>query len=134
MEYDCREGQGTQTPFEPPLSPTYISLQTYRAIQYFARFLAWLLLSRGHKIEAARWNALKNHLALGRKLMRVGKPWEHLQSAMRAAQRTDVPAAETITTMGRQVAYFGYLTNDMFVWVRPAEALHGVGLTGIGYT
>ncbi|EKM60933.1 uncharacterized protein PHACADRAFT_133883 [Phanerochaete carnosa HHB-10118-sp] len=90
--------------------------KTYRAVQYFARLLAWLLLSRGQKIEAARWNAIKNHLALGRKLMRLGKPWEHLQNAMRAAQRIDLPATETITTMGRQVAYFGYLTNDMFVW------------------
>ena len=43
------------------------NLQTYRAVQYFSRFLAWYLLSNGHKIEAARWNALKNHLALGRK-------------------------------------------------------------------
>lgn len=48
--------------------------------------------------------------------MRLGKPWEHLQNAMSAAQRTDVPMAEAVTTMGRQVAYFGYLTNDMFVW------------------
>lgn len=41
--------------------------KTYRAIQYFARFYAWFLLSRGYKLEATRWNALKNHLALGRK-------------------------------------------------------------------
>jgi len=42
-------------------------LQTYRAIQYFARFYAYILLTRGHKEQAQRWAALKNHLGLGRK-------------------------------------------------------------------
>lgn len=39
----------------------------YRTVQYFARFLAWALLTRGYKLEAARWNSLKNALAGGRK-------------------------------------------------------------------
>ncbi|KAF7789908.1 hypothetical protein EIP86_000856 [Pleurotus ostreatoroseus] len=86
-----------------------------KVVQYFARFLAWYLLSRGHKIEGARWNTLKSHLALGRKLMRLGKPMEHLQAALRAMGSAG-PASETITTIGRQISYFGYLTNDALVW------------------
>ncbi|KAH9937542.1 peroxisomal biogenesis factor [Fomitopsis serialis] len=87
----------------------------YRAVQYFARFLAWYLLSRGYKIQGARWNALKSHLALARKLMRLGKPVEHLQAALRAAQVAAEPG-EQITTICRQLGYFGYLTYDTLVW------------------
>ena len=42
-------------------------LKVYRAIQNFARFYAWLLLSSDNKVDAVKWNALKSHLALGRK-------------------------------------------------------------------
>ena len=48
-------------------SVIYISFKVYRAIQNFARFYAWLLLSSNGKSDAAKWNALKSHLALGRK-------------------------------------------------------------------
>ncbi|CCM00894.1 uncharacterized protein FIBRA_02940 [Fibroporia radiculosa] len=92
----------------------------YRAIQYFSRFLSWYLLVKGYKIEAARWNALKNHLALGRKLMRLGKPVEHLQAALRASQSTG-EIAEQITTICRQVGYFGYLTYDALVWANTVK-------------
>ncbi|KAI3622802.1 peroxisomal biogenesis factor [Moniliophthora roreri] len=87
----------------------------YRAIQYFARFYSWYLLSRGEKDVAARWNALKTHLATARKLMRLGKPMEHLQAALRACLSQSSPA-EQITTIGRQLGYFGYLTLDAVVW------------------
>ncbi|OJA10839.1 hypothetical protein AZE42_00293 [Rhizopogon vesiculosus] len=92
----------------------------YRTIQYFSRFLAWYLLSRGNKVEAARWSALKSHLAAGRKLMRLGKPAEHLQAALRAAQSTS-EVGEQLTTIGRQLAYFGYLTYDAVVWANAAK-------------
>ncbi|EMD41747.1 hypothetical protein CERSUDRAFT_79384 [Gelatoporia subvermispora B] len=92
----------------------------YRAVQYFARFLAWALLSRGLKIEAARWNALKSHLALARKLLRLGKPLEHLQAVMRALQ-TSGETGEQIATIGRQLGYFGYLTLDTFVWANTVK-------------
>ncbi|EIW86597.1 peroxisomal biogenesis factor [Coniophora puteana RWD-64-598 SS2] len=95
----------------------------YRTIQYFARFLAWYLLSRGDKAEAARWNALKSHLALGRKLMRLGKPVEHLQAALRAAQSAS-HAAEQLTTIGRQLGYFGYLTYDAIVWANTVKFIN----------
>jgi len=89
--------------------------KVYRATQYFARFFAWYLILRGHKVDAVRWNALKGHLALARKLLRLGKPMEHLQSALRAAQITG-DLKEQITTIARQLGYFGYLTYDTVVW------------------
>ncbi|THH32003.1 hypothetical protein EUX98_g2179 [Antrodiella citrinella] len=92
----------------------------YRAIQYLARFLAWVLLNRGYKIQAARWTALKAHLALARKVMRLGKPIEHLQAALRAYQTSGI-AAEQITIIGRQLAYFGYLSYDAFVWANAVK-------------
>lgn len=48
--------------------------------------------------------------------MRLGKPLEHLQAALRAAQVAAEPG-EQITTICRQLGYFGYLTYDALVWV-----------------
>ncbi|KAI9572850.1 peroxisomal biogenesis factor 11 [Boletus coccyginus] len=95
----------------------------YRTIQYLSRILAWVFLSRGNKAEAARWNALKNHLALGRKLMRLGKPVEHLQAALRAAQ-SPTELGEQLATIGRQLAYFGYLTYDAIVWANAVKVVN----------
>ncbi|KAF8581638.1 peroxisomal biogenesis factor 11 [Ramaria rubella] len=89
--------------------------KTYRAVQYFARFLAWYLIRRGYAVEGARWNNLKSSLASGRKLMRLFKPIENLQAALRAMQAS-ASALEQITSIARQLAYFGYLTYDMVVW------------------
>ncbi|KAF8973908.1 peroxisomal biogenesis factor 11 [Flammula alnicola] len=89
--------------------------KTYRAIQYFARFYAWHLANKGDKVEAARWTALKAHLGTARKLMRLGKPIEHLQAALRATLAAG-PVEETLTTIARQIGYFGYLSYDAIVW------------------
>jgi peroxin-11B len=94
--------------------------KTYRAVQYLARFLAWYLVSGGHKLEAARWNALKSHLGTARKLMRLGKPMEHLQAALRAMEASGSPG-EQITTIGRQLGYFGYLMYDALVWANAVK-------------
>jgi peroxin-11B len=48
--------------------------------------------------------------------MRLGKPVEHLQAALRAAQSTS-EIGEQVATIARQLAYFGYLTYDAVVWV-----------------
>ncbi|KAF7320455.1 Peroxisomal biogenesis factor [Mycena kentingensis (nom. inval.)] len=87
----------------------------YRAVQNFARFYVWFLLSRGDKADAVKWNALKGHLGTARKLMRLGKPLEHLQAALRAAFSPG-SAAEQLTTIGRQLAYFLYLSLDAVTW------------------
>jgi len=97
--------------------------KTYRAIQYLARFLAWHLLSKGDKLDAARWTALKSHLATARKLLRLGKPIEHLQAALRAAL-VPGPAGEQILTIAKQVAYFGYLSYDMLVWAQAIKFIN----------
>ncbi|KAJ7786451.1 peroxisomal biogenesis factor 11 [Mycena metata] len=91
--------------------------KAYRAVQNFARFYAWYLISRGDKVDAARWTALKSHLGTARKLLRLGKPMEHLQAALRAAL-TAAPPAEQITTIARQIAYFMYLSFDMVSWAQ----------------
>jgi len=89
--------------------------KAYRALQYFARFYAWYLLAKGNKEEASRWANLKAHLGTARKLMRLGKPIEHLQAALKASLAPG-PLAETITTVARQIGYFGYLSSDALVW------------------
>ncbi|KAJ6519951.1 peroxisomal biogenesis factor [Mycena sanguinolenta] len=91
--------------------------KAYRAAQNFARFYAWLLISQGNKTDAARWSALKSHLGTARKLLRLGKPMEHLQAALRAALTSaPSPWLEQVTTIARQIAYFGYLSLDMLSW------------------
>ncbi|KAF9229429.1 peroxisomal biogenesis factor 11 [Gyrodon lividus] len=95
----------------------------YRTVQYLSRFLAWFFLSRGDKVQTVRWSALKNHLALGRKLMRLGKPIEHLQAALRAAQSTG-ELGEQLMTIGRQLAYFGYLAYDAIVWANAVKVIN----------
>jgi len=47
--------------------------------------------------------------------MRLGKPLEHLQAALRAAQTTG-DLKEQVTTIGRQLGYFGFLAYDALVW------------------
>jgi len=94
--------------------------KTYRAVQYFARFYAWYLLTKGDKTDAARWSALKLHLGTARKLMRLGKPIEHLQAALRATFSSG-PIPETITTIARQFAYFGYLSTDAVIWAHSVK-------------
>jgi peroxin-11B len=49
-------------------------------------------------------------------VMRLGKPLEHLQAALRATAGSG-PLGEQITTIGRQLAYAGYLTYDSIIWV-----------------
>lgn len=48
--------------------------------------------------------------------MRLGKPVEHLQAALRATFSSG-PIQETITTIARQIGYFGYLSTDAVIWV-----------------
>ncbi|KAI0639255.1 peroxisomal biogenesis factor 11 [Trametes polyzona] len=87
----------------------------YRALQYFARFFAWLLLSRGYKIQAARWDALKSHLALGRRLLRLGKFMESAQAALRALAAPG-ETGERLTMVGRNLGYAAYLFMDNISW------------------
>ncbi|KWU47490.1 peroxisomal biogenesis factor 11 [Rhodotorula sp. JG-1b] len=92
----------------------------YRAVQYYARFLAYYCLRKGYSKETvARLQALKSTLGLSRKLMRIGKPVEHLQAAVKGLDLTD-PVLK-FTTIGRQLGYAGYLVNDTLVWLHSAK-------------
>nr|GAT58977.1 peroxisomal biogenesis factor [Mycena chlorophos] len=90
--------------------------KVYRLVQNYARFYAWVLTSRGaDKADIAKYNALKSHLGTARKLMRLGKPLEHLQAALRLSLASG-PAPEQITAVARQLAYFFYLSLDAIAW------------------
>jgi len=96
--------------------------KTYRLIQYFSRFLAFHLVAHGNTDLATRFNALKSALGSGRKLMRLFKPVEHLQAALKAMASAEYPI-EQLTTIGRQLGYFGYLSLDMIVWLNAIKFL-----------
>jgi len=49
-------------------------------------------------------------------VMRLGKPLEHLQAALRATTDTG-PMGEQVTTIGRQLGYAAYLSYDSIIWV-----------------
>jgi peroxin-11B len=55
--------------------------------------------------------------------MRLAKPVEHLQAALRATQTTG-PLGEQLTTVGRQIAYFLYLTYDAIVWAHAIKFIN----------
>ncbi|KAM4063117.1 peroxisomal biogenesis factor 11 (PEX11) domain-containing protein [Hirsutella rhossiliensis] len=103
-----------------------------RAIQYFARFYAWYLLrTNGTPAQMAPWNVLKRQLGLTRKILRVGKPVEHLKAAAVAADAKSTPALLRYASVGRQLGYAGYLTFDALAlpdamgvrkWHRAADA------------
>ncbi|KAG0056229.1 Peroxisomal membrane protein PMP27 [Gryganskiella cystojenkinii] len=88
----------------------------YRAVQYFSRFLAWYLLRQGATKETvARFNNLKKTLGLSRKLMRFGKPIEHLDGAVKATSVKD--EFLRYCAVGKQLAYAGYLTFDGIIFI-----------------
>jgi len=51
-------------------------------------------------------------------VMRLFKPLEHLQAALKAIHSSGTPL-EQWTVIGRQLSYAGYLSFDALVWVRP---------------
>ncbi|KAF9940726.1 Peroxisomal membrane protein PMP27 [Mortierella alpina] len=84
----------------------------YRGIQYFSRFLAWYLLRQGYtKDTVARFNSLKKTLGLSRKR----KPVEHLDNAVKAVAVKD--EFLRYCTIGKQLAYAGYLTLDGIIFI-----------------
>lgn len=57
-------------------------------------------------------------------VMRIGKPLEHGQAAVKAFDIPD-PFLK-FTALGRQIGYAGYLVNDMLIWVRRSGFLSPV--------
>lgn len=88
----------------------------YRTIQYFSRFLVWYFEKNGYdKQTILRFNNLKSALGTSRKLMRIGKPLEHLQAALKVTKEMSDPVVG-ICAMGRQISYAVYLFHDMLIW------------------
>ena len=48
--------------------------------------------------------------------MRLFKPLEHLQAALKASAASKIPLAEQYAAVFRQLSYAGYLTFDSLVW------------------
>ncbi|GJJ77985.1 peroxin-11B [Entomortierella parvispora] len=95
--------------------------KVYRAVQYFSRFLAWYLLRQGATKETvARFNNLKKTLGLSRKLMRIGKPVEHVEMAVAATAVKD--EFIRFCSVGKQLSYAGYLTYDALIFLDGAGA------------
>ena len=56
-------------------------------------------------------------------MLRLVKPVEHLQAALRATQTTG-PLGEQLTTVARQLAYFFYLAYDAIVWANAIKFIN----------
>jgi len=94
--------------------------KVYRSVQYAARFLAWYYAKQGYSKEAvAQMSAIKSALGTTRKVMRLGKPMEHLQSAIKAQSIAD-PILK-FTAIVRQLGYAAYLVNDHLSWAHSAK-------------
>ncbi|ORY34047.1 peroxisomal biogenesis factor 11 [Naematelia encephala] len=113
----------------PKLSQTLAVLATtigrdkiYRLIQYLARLIAWSYLRRGAVEAADRWDGLKNGLANGRRIMRIFRPAEFMQAAVRLSARPITSLSGPgqlahVAQIGRQLGYAGFLTTDTLVWL-----------------
>ncbi|CAI2181539.1 3632_t:CDS:2 [Funneliformis geosporum] len=93
--------------------------KVYKAVQFFSRFLVWYFKRQGYdKTTIQRYNNLKSTLGISRKLMRFGKPVEHLQHATKALNEVD--EITKFTTIAQQLGYATYLFWDTFVWAHNA--------------
>ncbi|BEJ16585.1 hypothetical protein CspHIS471_0511900 [Cutaneotrichosporon sp. HIS471] len=100
----------------------------YRLIQYVSRVIAWSLARNGHVDLASRFDGLKGALGQARKLMRVFKPLENLQAAVKIAEAplkgaTGAEHLAKATQLSRQLCYATYLTTDSIVWLQFAKFL-----------
>lgn len=56
-------------------------------------------------------------------MLRLAKPAEHLQAALRGTQTTG-PLGEQLTTVARQLSYFFYLAYDAVVWANAIKFIN----------
>ncbi|KAK9450538.1 putative peroxisomal membrane protein PMP27 [Limtongia smithiae] len=95
-----------------------------RMLQYYARFYSAYLLRHGDSAKtAATWKALMTLVSTARKLMRVGKPLQHLKAAAAAADNKASDAFVRYTAVARQLAYAGYLTADSLILAHSTKLL-----------
>ncbi|KAL7417675.1 peroxisomal biogenesis factor 11 [Mrakia frigida] len=115
------------------LSTTVGRDKTYRLIQYFSRIIAFHLLRSGRKQDALKFDGLKGGLGILRKGLRIGKPLEHVQSAVKLSAQgpkvglsggaSGAAEVERLVQICRQVAYAGYLSTDMVLYLQSIKFL-----------
>lgn len=89
-----------------------------RTVQYWSRFFAFYLYRRGYSKETiAFWKNLQTQLATSRKLFRIGKPLTHAKLAVAAYANKNEDLLVRLTTIGRQIGYFGYMALDTVMWL-----------------
>jgi len=93
----------------------------YRFVQYYSRLLAWVYLQRGDKVNAARWDGLKGSFSNARKILRLFKFVEHLQSALKLAQHAAPGDWVSVTQCARQIGYVGFLFFDSVHWAHTTK-------------
>ncbi|KZT51477.1 peroxisomal biogenesis factor 11 [Calocera cornea HHB12733] len=90
-----------------------------RGVQYYARLLAWVYARAGRIEDSKKWEGVKGVFGNARKVLRMFKFLEHLQSALRlsasAASSRGTDWAQ-ITQIARQVGYAGFLFFDHVAW------------------
>ncbi|KAK7203527.1 peroxisomal biogenesis factor 11 [Myxozyma melibiosi] len=86
-----------------------------RLVQYFARFYAAFLIrsaDAGKIKDADKWRSLMSLFSTSRKIIRVGKPLQHLKAAATAYDNKTADAFLRYAAVGRQLCYAAYLTFD----------------------
>ncbi|KAK9365028.1 peroxisomal biogenesis factor 11 [Lipomyces kononenkoae] len=93
-----------------------------RLVQYFARFYAaYLTRKGGDKTTLAVWRGIMSQFSTARKIMRIGKPLQHLKAAGIAYDNKTADAVLRYTAVGRQLAYSAYLTVDTLLFVHSTK-------------
>lgn len=93
-----------------------------RTIQYWARFFSYILYRKGYSKETiAFWKLLQSQLGLARKLFRAGKPLSHFKLATKAYSNKTSDPILRVTSLFRNIAYFGYFSIDTLVWINTAK-------------
>ncbi|ORX89946.1 peroxisomal biogenesis factor 11 [Basidiobolus meristosporus CBS 931.73] len=88
----------------------------YRLLQYLSRFFSWYLVRQGYSKEAIFANdKLKAHLAVARRLLRLGKPIEWINTMVKSTSIQD--DLLRVCSIGRAASMAAYLTLDMLSWV-----------------
>lgn len=107
-----------------------------RVIQYWARFLSYVLYRKGYSAKTlAQWRTLAATVGLSRKLFRAGKPIAFTKNAATVyGNKTQDPILRT-TSVLRNLAYAVYMATDTVTWVnvsRVRPLTHGAAITRFG--
>lgn len=106
----------TLNTFLKVLSTTTGRDKLQRAVQYYARLLAYVYQQRGLVEQEKKWTGIKGVFSNSRKVLRIFKFLEHLQAALRLGASAQPGDWAQITQIARQVGYAGFLFFDHVSW------------------